>query len=141
MLQVLESRCSEDVTIRDCRSWLLAVSIGFVAWTFPIQADANWVALGWAAMGLSLWYFGMRIASGELRILAAAMTGLAVGRVLAFDLPLYIRDPFIPIFNTTAFPSLCVSLIVLAGYSLLTDFRSCRRLPNAGGSPCLVCWA
>lgn len=93
----------------------LAISIGFVAWVIPIQADVRWVALGWAVMALSLWLFGQRISSDPLKVLAGGMTVLSVGRVLAFDLPLYVREPFVPVFNGFAIPSLGVAICVLAG--------------------------
>ncbi len=92
----------------------LAISVGFVAWTIPVQADARWIALGWAAMGLALWTFGLRISSRVLRLMALVLACCAVGRLLMFDLPLYVRDPFIPVFNRAAFPSLSVSGLILA---------------------------
>lgn len=91
----------------------LAVSVGFVAWTIPVQADARWVALGWAATGFALWIFGLRISSRVLRLMAAVLSCCAVARVLMFDLPLYVRDPFIPVFNSVAFPSIVVAVLIL----------------------------
>ena len=92
----------------------LGVSVGLVAWTIPVQADARWIALGWAAMGLSLWTFGLRISSRVLRLMAFVLACFAVGRLMMFDLPLYVRDPFLPVFNRVAFPSLSVSGLILA---------------------------
>ncbi len=103
----------------------LAVSVGFVAWAIPVQADAHWIALGWAMMALALWLFGLRISSRVLRLMSATLACLAVGRILLFDLPLYVRDPFIPIFNRTAFPSLTVAGLVLAAV-----WKSDRYLPR-----------
>lgn len=93
----------------------LAVSTGFVAWAIPVQADVRWVSLGWMGMSFALWMFGLRVASGALRLMAAVLACLAVGRILMFDLPLYVRDPFIPVFNRQAFPPLLVSALLLAG--------------------------
>ena len=56
----------------------LAVAIGFIALAIPIQAEACWVALGWAVMGTALWWFGLRISAPPLRALAAGLGGLAV---------------------------------------------------------------
>lgn len=92
----------------------LAVSVGFIAWAIPVQADAHWIALGWAMMGIALWLFGLRISSRVLRLMALILACCAVGRVLIFDLPFYVRDPFIPVFNRVAFPSLAVTGLVLA---------------------------
>lgn len=103
----------------------LAVSVGFIAWAIPVQADAHWIAAGWATMGLALWLFGLRVSSPVMRIMAAALVSLAVGRILLFDLPLYVRDPFIPVFNRTAFPSL-----VVAGILLAAVWKTDRYLPR-----------
>ena len=92
----------------------LAVSVGFTAWAIPVQADAHWIAPGWAMMGLALWLFGLRVSSPVLRVMAAVLVSFAVGRIVMFDLPLFVRDPFIPVFNRTAFPALCVAGILLA---------------------------
>ncbi len=105
----------------------LAVSVGFVAWAIPVQADAHWIALGWAMMGMALWLFGLRVSSRVLRLMAVVMTCFAVGRVLVFDLPFYVRDPFIPVFNRVAFPSLTVAGLVLAAV-----WRSDVYLPRLG---------
>jgi len=107
----------------------LAVSVGFVAWAIPVQADARWIALGWAMMAMALWMFGLRVSSRILRLMAATLACLAVGRLLLFDLPLYVRDPFIPIFNRTAFPSLTVAGLVLAAV-----WKSDRYLPRLSSS-------
>ncbi|MCH5378029.1 MAG: DUF2339 domain-containing protein, partial [Planctomycetes bacterium] len=40
----------------------LAVAVGFIALAFPLQADTEWVALGWAAEAAALWWFGLRTA-------------------------------------------------------------------------------
>ena len=92
----------------------LAVAIGFIAWAIPVQADARWISLGWTMMAMALWLFGLRISSSILRAMAAALATLAVVRVIGFDLPFYIRDPFVPVFNRQALPSLAVGVLLLA---------------------------
>jgi len=104
---------------------LLSVSIGFIAWAIPVQADVRWIALGWMMMGVASWLFGQRISSPMLRLMAAAFACCAVGRLLAFDLPLYVRDPFIPVFNRVAFPSLLTGGLLLAAV-----WMSDRYLPR-----------
>lgn len=101
----------------------VSLAVGFVAWSFPIQADARWVAFGWAAMGTALWWFGLRIQSAVLRCLAASFALLAIWRVLGFDMPTYVRDPFVPIFNSFALPSLGVAVLILTAVLLTPRFR------------------
>lgn len=91
----------------------LAVAVGFIAWAIPVQADARWISPGWTMMAMALWLFGLRISSSILRAMAAALATLAVVRVIGFDLPFYIRDPFIPVFNRQALPSLAVGVLLL----------------------------
>ncbi|MGV3482913.1 MAG: DUF2339 domain-containing protein [Planctomycetaceae bacterium] len=93
----------------------LALSLGFVAWALPLQANTTWhaigrwVAMGWAVIGLALWRFGLRISSRSLRSFAAIFGASAAIRLLMHDLPLYVRELFTPIFNQFAFPSLVVA--------------------------------
>jgi uncharacterized membrane protein len=107
----------------------LAIAVGFIAWAFPVQCNARWVSLGWAAMGSALWWFGLRVSSGGLRLMATVMGVLSVGRLLIFELPIYIREPFIPVFNQQAFPSICVAACVLASVLVSNRFRQ-RRSKN-----------
>jgi uncharacterized membrane protein len=103
----------------------LAVAIGFIAWAIPVQADARWISLGWTMMAMALWLFGLRISSSILRAMAAALAMLAVVRVIGFDLPFYIRDPFIPVLNREALPSLFVGGLLLAAV-----WKADRYLPR-----------
>ncbi len=116
----------------------LAVSVGFLAWAFPIQADARWVSLGWAAMGAALWWFGLRVSASPLRIMAGVLGASAVTRWLMLEMPSYTRDPFVPIFNLVALPSLGVAACILTSVVLADRFlkRLCsaeRWLIAAGG--------
>ena len=103
----------------------LAVAIGFIAWAIPVQADARWISLGWTMMAMALWLFGLRISSSILRAMAAVLATLAVVRVLGFDLPFYIRDPFIPVLNREALPSLFVGALLLTAV-----WKADRYLPR-----------
>ncbi len=107
----------------------LAISIGFLAWAFPIQADARWVSLGWAAMGAALWWFGLRVSAPPLRIMAGVLGSLSVVRLLMLDLPNGTREPFVPIFNLVALPSLGVAACILASVVLADRFL--KRLRSA----------
>jgi uncharacterized membrane protein len=86
----------------------LAAAVGFVALAFPIQAEAEWVALGWAAEAAALWCFGLRITSPVLRAIAASLMTLAVGRLMIFDMIDGNWQPDIPILNQFALPALGV---------------------------------
>lgn len=103
----------------------LAISVGFIAWAIPVQADTRWIALGWTVMAIVLWLFGLRISSLILKVMAAALASMAVVRLVGFDLTFYIRDPFVPVFNRDAFPSLAA-----AGLLLAAVWRTDRYLPK-----------
>jgi uncharacterized membrane protein len=92
----------------------LAVAVGFATVALPIQAEAHWVALGWAAEGAALWWFGLHIRSGgALRGMAAGLAVLAVGRVLLVDTPWETREPFLPLWNTYGLPALGVAACLI----------------------------
>lgn len=124
----------------------LAVSVGFIAWAFPVQANARWVSFGWAAMGAALWWFGLRVSSPSLRAMAAALAAAANMRLLMFDLPTYTRDPFIPLFNRFALPSLgvvaCILASVISVDSFLKRMKPMERfgVAVAGVSGVLLLW-
>lgn len=117
---------------RDNRMLLasLAVAMGFIAWSLPLQANtgwhaiARWVSMGWAVIGLALWRFGLRVSAPALRAFASAFAIAAVIRLLTRDLPLYVREPFVPIFNDFAFPSLIVAFCLL---SAVVSADACRK--------------
>lgn len=93
---------------------VVATALGFVATVFPLQANAAWIALGWAVEGAALSWFGLRIRSDRLRGLGAALLVLGAGRLLLVDtLSLYRTEPFVPIFNKYALPALAVAACLL----------------------------
>jgi len=100
----------------------LAVSVGFVALAFPIQADARWVALGWMAEAAVLWWFGLRVQAATLRGLAAGLASLAVVRLLVVDIPYHTREPFLPILNEFALPAIGVAACLLVGVAAAQRF-------------------
>jgi uncharacterized membrane protein len=106
---------------------MLAITAGFIAVALPIQAEAPWVALGWAAEGAVLWWFGLRTRALPLRGLAAAFGGLAIARLLLVDTPT-VREPFVPIFNRYGLPALGVTALVLGSFWLSQRWRD-RMLP------------
>jgi uncharacterized membrane protein len=114
-LYALVTRCILAWRADDQRLLLttLATAMGFVAWAIPIQAEARWVPLGWTVMGAVLYWFGHRVAAPLMRWMAAVLLLLAVGRLIVFELPLYTRDPFWPVFNRFALPSLSVATVIL----------------------------
>ena len=109
---------------------LIALSMGYVAMVFPLQMQAAWIAVGWAAQGLALWWFGLRIRRDLLHGLGAAFLVLAVGRLVLVD-TLGTRphqDPFVPIFNRYGLPAILVAVSVIVAALLQ------RRTRPAEGS-------
>ncbi len=91
----------------------VAVGLGLLATVFPLEAKAAWIALGWAAEGLALWWFGLRIRSDALKAMGVVLLTLGVGRLLIVDTPWTGRDPFVPVFNEYGLPALAVCGCVL----------------------------
>jgi len=102
----------------------LAIALGFVSLAFPIQADAAWVALGWAAEAAALFWFGCRIRAVTLRGMAGLLGALAVGKLVFMDTPLGLRAPFVPIFNEYALPALAVAACALGAVLATRRFRA-----------------
>ena len=101
----------------------LAVAVGFVALAFPIQADAHWVAFGWAAIAATLWWFGQRISAISLRGIAAVLILFAMYRVVLFDTwHVDLSEQFTPIFNEFALPSIGVAVLVLVAIVATRSF-------------------
>jgi uncharacterized membrane protein len=110
----------------------VAVSMGFTAIVFPLQADAAWIAVGWAVQGLALWGFGLRIRSMPLRGLGAVFLTLGAGRLLFVDTLLNPPHaaPFVPLFNGYGLPALAVAACVLAAAALAYERRPRRDSPD-----------
>ena len=96
----------------------LAMAVGFVAAAFPIQAEASWVALGWAAEAAALWWFGVRVQVPVHRVLAVVLLSLAVGRVLFFETSYGYRSPYWPVLNDHALPAIGVAACWLGALAL-----------------------
>lgn len=115
----LVARCVLANRDRDNRLVLaaLAVAMSYLALAFPLQANAPWVSLGWAAETGILWWFGVRVRTGPLRLMAAVFAGLAVGRLLFVDTPRFTPAPFTLLLNDYALPALatvaCLSLALV----------------------------
>jgi uncharacterized membrane protein len=106
----------------------LAIAVGFISLAIPIQADANWVALGWAAVAAALWWFGLRIDALALRAMSAPLAVLAVLRLMFVDTPWYTREPFWPLLNTYGLPALGVAACVLGSVVVTRQFA--ERIPE-----------
>ena len=107
----------------------LAAAVGFIALAFPIQARAEWIALGWAAESAALWWFGLRTRSPALRGMAAGVAVLAVGRLVFVDTPHRGFELVTPIFNQYAIPALGVTACLLG--SVIVARRFWARLGRA----------
>ena len=101
----------------------LAASVGFIAWAIPLQAQARWVALGWAAVAWALAWFGLRIRTPALRAMAAALMTLAAGRLLVVDILSRDWRPVFPVFNPDALPALGVIACLLAAVACAARYR------------------
>jgi uncharacterized membrane protein len=116
MAAVYAARAWLVLHLRPTDIWHVLVSaatgLAFLAMVFPLQAEAAWIGLGWAVLGLALWWFGLRIEADSLRVFGAVMLVLAVGRLLIVDTPWAGRTPFIPIFNKYAVPALAIAACV-----------------------------
>ena len=107
----------------------LAAAVGFIGLAFPIQAKAEWIALGWAAESAALWWFGLRTRSPALRGMAAAIAVLAVGRLVFVDTPHRGYELVTPILNQYAVPALGVTACLLG--SVMVARRFWARLGQA----------
>lgn len=107
----------------------LAISVGFVALSFPLEAEAAWIALGWMAVGGLLWWFGLRVETPALRVIGAILAGMAVVRVLGDDWPHSSRGEFIPVFNEFAVPAIGIAACLLG--ALVAGQRFTQRLDRA----------
>jgi uncharacterized membrane protein len=118
----------------------IAVASGFVALAIPLQAEARWIALGWAAEAGALWWFGLRIASPYLRALAAGAATLAIIRVL--DIPPYFHQPLLPILNSHALPALltigCLAVALAGTRGYIGQLRFEERILAAVGTVACV---
>jgi uncharacterized membrane protein len=121
----------------------VAASMGFIATVFPLQAEAAWIAVGWAAQGLALWWFGLRIRSPAVRALGGIFLALAAGRLVIVDTlmkPPH-AEPFVPFADRYGLPALAVivALLLAAALSYRThparlsaDFIAMRAISLAG---------
>jgi uncharacterized membrane protein len=124
----------------------IAISVGFVALAIPLQADAPWLALGWAATAAALWWFALRIESPALRVLSAVIAVWSVGRVVFMDLPAYPNEVQMLVMNRIALPSIgvvgCIATAVLATRPFRERLTSSTQffLGAAGLSAIVLLW-
>jgi uncharacterized membrane protein len=105
----------------------IAIAVGFIALAFPLQAEAHWVAVGWAAQAAALYWFGLRVRSVPLRIMSLVLTMLAALRIVTVNAPWLGRKPFYPLWNDFATPSLLAVLLLAVAL-----FLSRHRLARVG---------
>lgn len=104
----------------------VAISFGFVALAFPLQAETHWVAVGWGAQAAVLSWFGLRIESIALRGLSFVLAIMSGLRILIENAPWTGRPAFYPLWNDFATPALAVVVLLLGSLVL-----SRRRLAIA----------
>jgi uncharacterized membrane protein len=97
----------------------LAIAAAFIAVAIPLQAEAPWVSVGWAAEAAILWWFGLRIKAPVLRALAGVFAVAAVAQLLQYDTPFFApyfpRGTFMPILNQTAASALVTTGLLAGG--------------------------
>jgi uncharacterized membrane protein len=92
----------------------ISMAIAFAAAAVPLQAHAAWIAVGWAAQGVALWWFGMRIRAETLRSMGALLLAFALGRLVFVDTPYYTRAPFVPLFNAYGLAATTTAACIIA---------------------------
>jgi uncharacterized membrane protein len=103
---------------RECTMELvttISVAAGFLTLAIPLEADAHWLAVAWAATAVTIGWFSMRVELPALRLVAALIATLAVGRVVFVDLWSYPDDTWWLFFNPVAIPSVGVAAAMIAG--------------------------
>jgi uncharacterized membrane protein len=102
---------------------LLALAFGFLGMSIPLQSGAPWTAVGWAAIGAALWWFGLRVREpllctggivfifGSLIALASAWSEIQVDNV------------DVPFFNRRSLPMIGVASCLLAVSGSSRRFR------------------
>jgi uncharacterized membrane protein len=93
----------------------IAIAAGFIAVAIPLQAGTAWVALGWAAEAVVLWWFGLRIQMPSLRVLGAVFGIAATARLLAYDIPQFEYAAYLPVLNRGALVALAATACLATG--------------------------
>ena len=63
----------------------LAIGLSLLVLFIPIQFDKNWITIAWAAEGIILLFFGLKMDAALLRFFANFIFILTVARLIAFD--------------------------------------------------------
>ncbi len=117
-------------TLHAMCEWSLAM--GFLAAVVFVQASAPWVAVGWAAQGLALWWFSGKVRSLPLRLMGFAFLGLSVARFI------FVQrlkegahsETFLPLLNTFALSGLAIAGCLIAAAIFARRLRSDVHAPE-----------
>ncbi|HLA10055.1 MAG TPA: DUF2339 domain-containing protein [Pyrinomonadaceae bacterium] len=107
---------------------LVAVALTFVTIAIPIQLRSNWITIAWAVEALVMLWVSMETQSSRLRLLAAALFILSIGRLLFWDTPFVYRPTFTPILNRYFLSSVFVIGCLFAAAALYERAAKRRQL-------------
>jgi uncharacterized membrane protein len=105
-------------------AWQGGAALLFVSLIFPIQFEREWITLGWAVEGLALLVLFRFVPNGGLRVVGAALLGVAFIRLALNPAVLeYHPRAKVRIWNWYMYAYGITSICLLAGARAVQDFR------------------
>lgn len=99
-----------------------SLSFAFLGIAIPMQIDIHWTAICWSAIGATLWWFGLRIRSVFMRVVATVFLGVSLIGIFGAWIDYDSSKVNYPLFNQRSLPLFGVAL------SMLIVAISTRRL-------------
>jgi len=87
---------------------MIGVALTFVTIAIPIQLKSNWITIAWAVEALVMLWAGMETKTRRLQGLAWMLFVLALGKLVVWDTPYFLRRDVTPVFNRYFLSSLAV---------------------------------
>jgi len=124
-----------ELALRPSDRRILAVIVGtaltFVTLAIPVQLRANWITMAWGAEAAALLWASFAASARPVRLLAAIVMGMALGRWLFVDTPWEYRAVFTPVFNRYYLGTLALIACLGAAAYLCRRFGSAAFLTAA----------